>query len=93
MPADRRESGDERAERGAPAYRPERAAVGTEAPEREAATQPQRGGSSGSPAFAELLTAALRMNELVERMQNSSRKEISDLAAVLNALVQKHGKR
>jgi len=33
------------------------------------------------------------MNELVERMQNSSRKEISDLAAVLNALVQKHGKR
>ena len=93
MPEDRRESADERAERGATSYRPERAAVGTQARERETVAQPQRGGQPGGAAYAELLAAALRMNELVERMQNSSGKEISKLAAVLNALARKHGKR
>jgi len=40
-------------------------------------------------SYRELLTAALRVNELVERMHDSSHKQQNDLAATLNALIHK----
>ncbi|NLI21992.1 MAG: MBL fold metallo-hydrolase [Clostridiales bacterium] len=46
----------------------------------------------GTP-YGDLLTAALRMNELVERMQDSPKKNQNRLAASLYGLIRKFGER
>ncbi|MDD3212696.1 MAG: MBL fold metallo-hydrolase, partial [Eubacteriales bacterium] len=48
--------------------------------------------AEGTP-YGELLTAALRMNELVETMRESSKKNQSKLASSLYGLIHKYGKR
>ena len=50
--------------------------------------EPERERIDDTP-YRELLTAALRVNELVERMHDSSHKQQNDLAATLNALIHK----
>ena len=57
-------------------------------PERKA----DRRGAEGTP-YGELLTAALRLNELVEGMRESPKKNQSKLASALYGLIHKYGRR
>ena len=84
----RRDEGEEE-ESGARAAKQAARKPETAAPE----TRPVEQALHENAPYSELLLAALRMNELVERMQDSSRKNQSQLSTALYALINEYGKR
>ncbi len=72
---------------------PEETLENEPAPREARGERPQAAPRAEGTPYGELLTAALRLNELVEGMRDGSRKNQSKLAASLYGLIQKYGKR